>query len=138
LSKYFENNDGKERNMPKKILIVEDENDPRVYLDTLLKENGYTTLTAEDGEKAAAKVKDFMPDVILLDILMPAETGVKFYRDLKKDKALGKIPVIICSGATQYKPLFDLDRHALPKPFGFIEKPVDRDELLAKITEALG
>jgi CheY-like chemotaxis protein len=129
---------GKERVMPKKILIVEDENDPRVYLDTLLKENGYTTLTAEDGLKAAGKVKEFMPDVILLDILMPEETGVKFYRDLKKDKELQNIPVIICSGATQYKPLFDLNRQALPKPFGFIEKPVDRDELLKKITEALG
>ena len=124
--------------MPKKILIVEDEPDPRVYLDTLLKENGFTTTTAEDGVKAMAKVKDFMPDVILLDILMPEETGVKFYRDIKKDKTLKDIPVIICSGATQYKSLFNLDRQALPKPFGFIEKPVDRDELLAKINEALG
>lgn len=123
--------------MAKKILVVEDEKDPRTYLETLLKEHGYQTVSAEDGVKASAKLNDFNPDLILLDILMPEETGVKFYRDLKKDKKYNKIPVIIVSGATQYKPLFDLNRQALPKPFGFVEKPIDRDELLNKINEAL-
>ena len=124
--------------MPKKVLIIEDEDDPRVYLETLMKENGFEIASAVDGIKGFAEAKSFMPDVILLDILMPEETGVRCYRDLQKDETLKKIPVIICSGATQYKPLFDLDRNALPKPFGFIEKPVDREALLSKIKEALG
>lgn len=124
--------------MAKKILIVEDEEDPRVYLETLLQENGYETAAAEDGVKASAKLGKFGPDVILLDILMPEESGIKFYRDLKKDAKHRDVPVIIVSGATQYKPLFDLDRHALPTPFGFVEKPIDREELLQKIKQALG
>jgi len=124
--------------MAKKVLIIEDEEDPRVYLETLMKENGFEVESAPDGIKGFGKAKEFKPDVILLDILMPEETGVKCYRDLRKDSGLHNIPVIICSGATQYKPLFDLDRNALPKPFGFIDKPIDREVLLAKIKEALG
>jgi len=124
--------------MAKKILIVEDEEDPRVYLETLLKESGYETAVAEDGIKASAKLAQFNPDLVLLDILMPEESGIKFYRDLKKDSKRRDVPVIVVSGATQYKPLFDLDRHALPKPFGFVEKPIDREELLKKIKQALG
>ncbi len=124
--------------MAKKVLIVEDEDDPRLYLEALMKEKGFEFESAPDGIKGFEKAKEFKPDVILLDILMPEETGVRFYRDLKKDPEMENIPVIICSGATQYKPLFQLDRDALPKPFGFIEKPIDRDELLAKINEAIG
>jgi len=124
--------------MSKKILIVEDEPDPRKYLEVLLKENGFDTFCAEDGIQAMGKVKELKPDVILLDILMPRETGIKFYRDLSKDAKYSKIPVIVCSGAIQYKPLFELNRQALPKPFAFVEKPIDKEELLAKIKKLIG
>jgi len=110
--------------MAKKILIVEDEEDPRVYLETLLKENGYETAVAADGVKATATVKTFKPDLILLDVLMPEETGIKFYMDLVKEPDLSKIPVIVVSGATQYKSLFNLNRPILPRPVGFVEKPM--------------
>jgi len=123
--------------MAKKILIVEDEEDPRVYLETLLKENGYETAVAADGVKATATVKTFKPDLILLDVLMPEETGIKFYMDLVKEPDLSKIPVIVVSGATQYKSLFNLNRPILPRPVGFVEKPIDRELLLSKIKETL-
>lgn len=123
--------------MAKKILIVEDEEDPRVYLETLLKENGYETATAVDGVKAFAAVKTFKPDLILLDVLMPEETGIKFYMDMVKESEMEKIPVIVVSGATQYKSLFNLNRPILPRPVGFVEKPIDRELLLAKIKETL-
>lgn len=123
--------------MSKKILIVEDEEDPRKYLELLLKENGFDTVMAEDGLEAMSRVKEHKPDAILLDILMPRETGIKFYRDLKKDPQYSKIPVIVVSGATQYEPLFQLDRKALPKPFAFVEKPINKDDLVAKVKEAV-
>jgi len=123
--------------MTKKVLIVEDEKDPRRFLEILLQENGFDTYTAEDGIIAMEIVKKSKPDAILLDILMPRETGIKFYRDLVKDEIYVKIPVIVCSGATQYKPLFELDRRALPKPFAFIEKPIDKDNLIKKLKEAV-
>ena len=123
--------------MAKTILIVEDEPDPRKYLEILLKESGFDTFCAEDGLQAMMKVKELKPDAILLDILMPRETGIKFYRDLMKDDVYSKIPVIVCSGATQYKPLFQLNRQALPKPYAFVEKPIDKDLLITKLNEAV-
>jgi CheY-like chemotaxis protein len=124
--------------VPKKILIVDDEADPRTYLEMLFKENGYETATASDGDEAMPKTKEFRPDLIILDIIMPRETGQKFYRALQKEEGLAGIPVIICSGVTRYKELFARGYATMPKPFAFVEKPIDKEELLAKVREATG
>ena len=124
--------------MAKKILIVDDEADVRTYLEVLFQENGYETAVAADGDEAMPKVHEFKPDLISLDIIMPRESGQKFYRKLVKDAEFGKTPVIICSGVTRYKELFSRDHKTMPKPFAFIEKPIDKGELLGKIKEAIG
>lgn len=124
--------------MAKKILIVDDEQDPRTFLKVLFEENGYETAVAVDGNEALPKVKEFQPDLITLDIIMPQETGVKFYRELHKDSQLAQIPVIVCSGVTRYKDLFARDHATMPKPFAFVEKPIDKEALLAKVKEAIG
>jgi CheY-like chemotaxis protein len=124
--------------LAKKILIVEDESDVRTYLEVLFEENGYETAIAVDGDEAMAKVREFKPDVITLDIIMPRETGQKFYRQLVKDPVFSKTPVIICSGVTRYKELFSRDHRTMPKPFAFIEKPIDKQALLDKVKEAIG
>jgi CheY-like chemotaxis protein len=121
----------------KKILIVDDESDVRTYLEVLFQENGYETACASDGDEAWPMVQEFGPDLITLDIIMPHETGVKFYRKLHKDPEMAKIPVIICSGVTRYKELFARDHKTMPAPVAFIEKPLDRDLLIAKVKEAL-
>ncbi len=123
--------------MSKKILIVDDEADVRTYLEVLFQENGYETALASDGDEAMPMVKKFKPDLISLDIIMPHESGQKFYRDLVKDPDFSKTPVIICSGVTRYKELFSRDHRTMPKPFAFIEKPIDKDELLNKVKEAV-
>jgi twitching motility two-component system response regulator PilH len=125
------------RRMAKKILIVDDEPDVRTFLETLLREEGYETKTAVDGNEAEKIVASFKPDLITLDIIMPKETGVKFYRFLTKDKALSGVPVIILSGVTRFKDLFGRDHAAMPKPFAFVEKPIEKDELLQKIADAI-
>ena len=124
--------------MAKKILIVDDEADVRTYLEVLYQENGYETAVAADGDEALPKVREFKPDLISLDIIMPRETGQKFYRDLVKDPDFSKTPVIILSGVTRYKELFARDHKTMPKPFAFVEKPIDKDELLGKVKEAIG
>ena len=60
--------------MAKKILIVDDEEDPRTYLETLFQENGYETATANDGDVAFEKAKEYKPDLITLDIIMLSYT----------------------------------------------------------------
>ena len=124
--------------MAKKILIVDDEADVRTYLEVLYQENGYETAVATDGDEAMPKVREFKPDLVSLDIIMPHESGQKFYRALVKDPEFSKTPVIILSGVTRYKELFSRDHKTMPKPFAFVEKPIDKDELLGKIKEAIG
>ena len=124
--------------MAKKILIVDDEEDARTYLEVLFHECGYSTDWAADGDLAMDKVREFKPDLITLDVIMPRETGVKFYRRLCKDPAFSKTPVIICSGVGAYKDMFARDHKTMPKPLAFIEKPIDRDELLKTVETAIG
>jgi len=121
-----------------KILIVDDDPDLRTYFSTLLTDNGYETITAEDGEEGLEKIKEQKPDVITLDIIMPNQTGVKMYRTVKADESLKNIPVLIVSGVTRYKELFSRSHKTLPKPEAFMEKPVDRDKLLEKVKEFIG
>lgn len=123
--------------MKKKILIVEDEADPKRFLELLFNENGFETATASDGKEALVMVKSFKPDVVTLDIIMPEQSGVKFYRDLKKDSELSNLPVIIVTGISRYKDLFKRDFATMPRPFAFMEKPVDGDLLVRKVQEAL-
>lgn len=123
--------------MAKKILIIDDEADIRVFLETLLKEHGFETKSAADGDTGFDLLKSFKPDLVTLDIIMPRETGHKFYRELLKDPETKDIPVIILSGVTRYKELFGRDHKTMPKPFAFVEKPIVPDELVAKVREGL-
>jgi len=124
--------------MNKKILIVRDEKDPKRFLKLLLNENGYETSTASNGEEAALKVSEFNPDLITLDVIMPEQSGVKFYRDLKKKPEFSDLPVIIITGISRYKDLFKRDFATMPKPFAFLEKPIESELLLGAVKEALG
>jgi CheY-like chemotaxis protein len=125
--------DKKERKMGKKVLIVDDEEDVRTYLNSLLSNNGYDTKIAVDGEDGFQKVNEFYPDIIILDIIMPNQSGVGFYRKLKKSEAYKDIPVIFLSAVTQYKDFFARERNSVPQPQAFIEKPFSPQDLLEKI-----
>ena len=124
--------------MARKIIIVDDEQDVITYLETLFKDNGYEVATAMDGKEGLEKIKGFRPDLITLDIIMPNQSGIGLYRELKKDETLQNIPVIILSGVSQYKKFFARDHHTVPKPDAFVEKPFDKSELLALIQQLLG
>ncbi len=85
----------------KKILIVDDEIDMRVFLSTLLETNGYSPVATRDGKEGLTKAKEIEPDLIILDIMMPGEGGVHMYRQLKTDQILNKIPVIMLSAVAR-------------------------------------
>jgi len=124
--------------MAKKILIVDDEQDVLTYLRTLFQDNGYETAEAGDGKQAMDQVQTFHPNLITLDIIMPNQSGVGFYRALKKDNTLQKIPVIVLSGVGQYKAFFARDHYTVPKPDAFVEKPFNKDELLSLVRQLIG
>jgi len=127
----------------KKILIVDDEPDVVTYIETLLQDNAYETVSAADGQVALDKLKSDRPDLVCLDISMPEKSGVRFYREVKEDPELAKIPVVVVTGVTGFgrdpegfKKFISSRRH-VPPPEGFIAKPIDREELLATIKELL-
>ena len=117
----------------KKILIVDDEEDIRTYLSTLLADQGFQTLLAKDGEEAWRQVEGNSPDLITLDISMPEKSGIKFYREMKAADRWKKIPIIIVTGVSEDMRKFLSSRHQAPPPEGYLAKPVNREEILALI-----
>lgn len=124
--------------MAKKILVVDDEPDVVTYLCAVLKDAGYETLEASNGEEAMEAVVAKHPDLITLDITMPEMTGVKAYRRLKEDAQLKKIPVIMVTGVAHEFKKFISTREQVPAPEGYLEKPVEPEELLAEVKRLIG
>jgi CheY-like chemotaxis protein len=112
--------------MGQRILVIDDEPDVVMYLKTFLVKHGYDVLTAADGDEALKVAEKDRPDLITLDIMMPRETGVRFYRKIKKDAELKNVPIVVISGMA--------GRHlAVPKPDAIFEKPADMEKLLDTI-----
>jgi CheY-like chemotaxis protein len=78
-----------------KILIVEDDNILAKAFNITLKDEGYETLVAVDGEDAIQKLKKFKPDLILLDLIMPKKSGEDVLKEIKSDEKFKDIPVLI-------------------------------------------
>lgn len=124
--------------MSKKILVVDDEPDVVTYLASVLKDNGYETFEASNGEEAMEIVLRDRPDLVTLDITMPEMTGVKAYRKLKEDAALSEIPVVIVTGVSHDFKQFISTRSQVPPPEGYLEKPVTPEALLAEVKRLIG
>lgn len=130
--------------MGKKILVVDDELDVRVFMSTLLETSGYRPIVAEDGHHGLEQARKNKPALIIMDVMMPKESGIHMYRELKKDPQLQNIPVILVTALS--RKTFDHSHHVLdeyeggtvPPPTAYFEKPPEADELLAAIREALG
>jgi CheY-like chemotaxis protein len=116
--------------MPKKILIIDD--DPIVvkYLEAVFSDNGYETCSASSTMEGLDVVKKEKPDLISLDLQMPGEWGPRFYRKLRKDKELRDIPVIVVSG-------IDGD-HAIKDAIAFVKKPFDPEKLVGIVKNTIG
>jgi twitching motility two-component system response regulator PilH len=118
----------------KNILVVDDSPTDLKYLTDLLAKNGYQVVTAQNADEALAKAKQLRPDLVLMDVVMPGQSGFQATRALTKDEATKQIPVIICTTKGQ-----DTDKAWGMKQGArdYIVKPVKGPELLAKIS-ALG
>jgi CheY-like chemotaxis protein len=127
----------------KKILVIDDEADTVVYMETLLQDNGYQTVSASDGQEGLAKAKSEIPDLVVLDVSMPQKSGMGFYKEFKSIPALQAIPVIFVTGVTGFggddqgiKKFID-GRRNIPPPEGFFSKPIDQDEFLKSVNRLL-
>jgi len=115
----------------KNILVVDDEKDIVEFLRQLLEDNGYEVTPAYDGLEAMELIRERKPDLILLDLQMPEETGTGLYRKLQHKKEYKGIPVIVISGlAGSYL--------AVSKSVPVIEKPPREENVLEEVRKALG
>jgi len=121
----------------KTVLVVDDDPDARDFLTTVLEDNGFAAVTANDGTEAMAVIRRQPPDLVALDITMPEKSGVAVYRKLKEDEQLRSIPVIIVTGISDDFKRFISTRRQVPPPEGYISKPVDHEEFLQMVRKFL-
>jgi DNA-binding response OmpR family regulator len=128
-----------EKESKKTVLVVDDEEDIRRYLSAALEEAGFNVLTAFDGDTALNAIKTNRPDLISLDLVMPKKSGVKFHRELIKNKDWARIPVIIVTGhARDDLGRSDLRELTMSGPELYLEKPVNPENYIAAVKKLLG
>ncbi|MDD5551774.1 MAG: response regulator [Candidatus Pacebacteria bacterium] len=121
--------------MAKKILIIEDEKILSGLLDKKLKEVGFETALAYDGQEGMEKMKAEKIDLILLDIIMPRKGGFEVLEDMQKEPELKKIPVIIISNSGQ--PVEISRALDLGVKDYLIKTQFDPDEVIEKVKKQL-
>jgi DNA-binding response OmpR family regulator len=114
----------------KKILIVDDDPDVRLGLQLRLTANHYDVIFAADGVASIAEARKHMPDLIILDLGLPAGDGFSVLERLKVNEKLSSIPVIVLSGRDR---VGNWDRAIKAGAKTFLQKPVANDKLLAVI-----
>jgi DNA-binding response OmpR family regulator len=119
----------------KKILIVEDDHDVQLGYHVRLKANGYDTFFAGDSITSISQARKHEPDLIILDLGLPAGDGYVVMQRLKAFVHLAVIPVIVVSARDRDA---NEDRALQAGAKAFLQKPVDNDELLAVIRQCLG
>lgn len=118
-----------------KILVVEDDPDVRLGYRILLKAHGYETFFAVDALSAVSEARKREPDLILLDLGLPAGDGLVVLERLQANSNLGAIPVIVVSARSIQG---NRERSLAGGARAFLQKPWNDSELLALISELLG
>jgi len=121
--------------MAKKILIADDEPHVLQLIASRLKANNYDVIAAQDGLYAVKKAIEAKPDLIILDIKMPAGGGVTVFENLRMSADTMMIPIIFI---TAYPNEELRDKLLQMGAAGFISKPFDAEDLLAQVRKALG
>ncbi len=121
--------------MSRKILVVDDDKSILQFLVTLLRGNGYDVITALDGVGAVTRAHKDRPDLILLDIMMPAGDGLSVCDKLQMSTHTNHIPIIVLTASEQP----DIETKARQAHARcLIKKPFDVDDLMARVAQALG
>ena len=120
-----------------KVLVVDDEEDIVAYLVAVLEDNGFRAVGESNAGAALEVVRKEQPDLILLDIMMPEQSGLSLYRDIRSNRATSTVPVIIISGYSREEDLVrmvaQLDAGESRLPNGYLEKPISVPKFLQRL-----
>jgi DNA-binding response OmpR family regulator len=119
----------------KTILIIDDDPDVRLSFNVRLKANHYNVVFAGDGVAAISEARKHTPDLIILDLGLPAGDGFSVLERLKSNLTLSSIPVIVVSARDRNE---NRERALKAGARAFLQKPVDNARILSVIRQALG
>lgn len=118
-----------------RILVADDDPIVLKFLEALLSDAGYEVSVAEEGEKALTRAREWMPDLLIMDLVMPYHDGFEITRALRQSPATKQIPIVILSMKDREADVlrcFELGAD------DFVRKPFNALELLARIRKILG
>ncbi|MBP0016278.1 MAG: hybrid sensor histidine kinase/response regulator [Cyanobacteria bacterium SBLK] len=116
-----------------RILVVDDSPDNLFLVQSILAEEGYESILVENGREAIAYIEKSPPHLVLLDVMMPGMDGLEVTRTIRKNPALPYIPILLITAYDGASVVKGLDSGA----DDFIRKPVEVDELLARVRSLL-
>jgi two-component system, OmpR family, phosphate regulon response regulator PhoB len=128
----------------KKVLVVDDDADVTKLVSKLVERAGYEAVVAKNGVEGMGKVREDKPDLIILDVVMPKQSGIRMYRELKTDGLFKDIPVIMLSAIApksffrSQQVLDEFRGQSVPQPEAYIEKPEEPEELVELMQKLLG
>lgn len=116
--------------MSRTILLIEDNEQNRYLATFLLERNGFSVVSAVDGPDGIAKAQQILPDLILLDIQLPAMDGYAVAQALRGIASLRETPIV---AVTSYAMVGDREKSLAAGCNGYIEKPIDPETFVSEI-----
>lgn len=114
-----------------RILVVDDNSDNLLLIQTILEDDGYDVVVADDGERALEQLDQVQPDLILLDVMMPGIDGYEVTRQIRQHQKLASIPILLITAHRKTDILENSERDIDVNDF--IHKPIDLDDLLMRV-----
>lgn len=129
---------------PRKVLIVDDDESARAFVEAIMSSRGWVAVEGRTGVDALELAASEAPDLVLLDVAMPVMDGFEAFRRLRSNEKTKGIPIIMLTAINEIDPSERRDEHWMGKKFGvgrpeaFVEKPVDPEFLLNTIFGVVG
>jgi len=126
----------------KRVLVVDDEVKFRYFLSMLFTRHGYEVKVARNGEEALEVLREWVPDCITLDMMMPERSGLAFYEKLCLNPAWKDIFVVVLSAVPKYVinhllEIMKLSSGSLPEPAACLEKPAAPETILETVAQVM-
>jgi len=121
--------------MAKRVLIADDEPNIVTSLEYLMTKSGYDVAVARNGEEALALVESFMPDLVLLDVMMPRRSGYEVCQAMRERAQWRHIRIVMLSAKGREA---EVSKGISLGADGYVTKPFSNRELIAKVAELLG
>jgi len=123
-----------------KILVVDDDPDIREAITTILSTQPYEVVEAKDGVECLERIREGVPDLLILDLLMPRKDGFAVVRELRENPKYAKLPILILTAVREdaSRRRYELETGLALDVQDYVEKPIPPADLLHRVSKLLG